>query len=52
MTKGEIISNAIYKEVAKANLESWLSNLRIDLTDFEDFMKAGIEAIDRRNNKW
>jgi hypothetical protein len=47
MTKGEIISNAIYKEVAKANLESWLSNLRIDLTDFEDFMKAGIKAIDK-----
>lgn len=47
MSKGETISNAIYKEVAKANLESWLSNLRIDLTDLEVFLKAGIKAIDK-----
>ena len=47
MTKGETISNAIYKEVTKANLENWLSNLRIDITDFEDFMRAGIKTIDK-----
>ena len=47
MTKGETISNAIYKEVAKANLESWLGHLRIDLADLEIFLKAGIKAIDK-----
>ena len=47
MTKGEVISNAIYREIARTNLESWLSNLRIDLADLEVFLKAGIKAIDK-----
>lgn len=47
MTKGEIIANAIYKEVAECNLISWLDFLNVSLTDFETFMKAGIKAVDR-----
>lgn len=51
MTNGEKIEYAIRKEVSSFSFIEWLNNWDIGEVDFDKFMEAGKEAVDKEEKE-
>ena len=48
-TKGELIAYYLESQAIPGKLSEWCENWGIDEDDYTAFMRAGMEAVDRRH---
>ena len=49
MTKGEYVAYYLEKEAARYSLVEWCEDRDISEEDYDVFMKAGIDAVNKRH---